>query len=77
MNAAIKLEPIASKNAYEENVPPFLRKNLLYLKDKRNKQNPLYDCYLDEATSSINICEIENLISKEVADYLRNKFLKR
>lgn len=37
----------------------------------------MFDCYLDEANSSINACEIENLISKEQAEYLRNKYLNR
>ena len=44
---------------------------------KRNRNNYLFDCYLDEANSSINVCEIENLITKEQADYLRNKYLRR
>jgi len=72
----IALEPILYKPAYEENLPEFLKANISFIKDKRNKNNPLFDCYLDEANSSINVCEIENLISKEQADYLRNKYLR-
>jgi len=72
----IALEPILYNPAFEENLPPFLKDNIMFIKDKRNKNNPLFDCYLDEANSSINVCEIENLISKEQADYLRNKYLR-
>jgi len=72
----IALEPILYKPAYEENLPSFLKEIIIFIKDKRNKNNPLFDCYLDEANSSINVCEIENLINKEQADYLRSKYLR-
>lgn len=45
------------------------------IKKAKKKNSSLIDCYLDEANSSINVCEIENLISKEHADYLRKKYL--
>ncbi len=73
----VKLDPILNNPAFEENLPSFLEEDIEFLKDKRNKSNPLYDCYLDETNSSINVCEVENLISKEQADYLRNKFLRK
>lgn len=72
----VKLDPIPYNPAYEENLPLFLQQDITFLKDKRNKNNPFYDCYLDETNSSINVCEVENLITKEQADYLRNKFLR-
>ncbi len=70
------LDPILYNPAYEENLPSFLQEDIDLLKDKRNRKKSLYDCYLDETNSSINVCEVENLISKEHADYLRKKFLK-
>lgn len=73
----IDLEPILFNPVYEENLPSFLKENIAFIKNNRNRKNPLFDCYLDEANSSINVCEIENLISKEQADYLRNKYLRR
>ena len=73
----IDLEPILYNSAYEENLPCFLKESSAFIKNKRNRNNPLFDCYLDEVNSSINVCEIENLISKKQADYLRNKYLKR
>ena len=54
----------------------FLKEDIKLIKDKRNKNNPLFDCYLQQANSDVNVCEIENLISKEQADYLRNKYLR-
>ena len=72
----INLEPVLYNSVYEENIPSFLKENIAFIKNKRNWKNPLFDCYLDEANSSINVCEIENLISREQADYLRNKYLR-
>lgn len=73
----INLEPVLYNSVYEENIPSFLKENIAFIKNKRNWNNPLFDCYLDEANSSINVCELENLISREQADYLRNKYLRR
>ena len=76
INDLVSLDPILYNPSYEENLPEFLMKDIKFIKDKRNKNNSLFDCYLDETTSSINVCEIENLISKEQANYLRNKYLR-
>ena len=70
----IDLEPILFNPAYEDNLPFFLKENITFIKDKRNRNNPLFDCYLDEVNSNVNVCEIENLITKEQADYLRKKY---
>lgn len=72
----ISLEPILYNPMYEDNIPDFLKKDILFLKNKKNKKDPLLDCYMDEANSSINVCLVENIISKDQADYLRNKYLK-
>ena len=58
---------------YEKNIPCFLAESIKNL-ENANKSS-LLDCYLDEVNSSINVCEVENLISKEQADYLRKKYL--
>ncbi len=76
INELVSLEPVLYNPSYEENLPEFLLEDIKFIKNKKNKNNPLYDCYLDETNSSINVCEIENLISKEQADYLRNKYLR-
>lgn len=71
----LKLDPIEYNPAFEKNLPEFLQVDIDFLKDKRHKNCSLMDCYLDETNSSINICEVENIISKEQADYLRKRFL--
>ena len=76
INELVSLEPVLYNPSYEENLPEFLLDDIKFIKNKKNKNNPLYDCYLDETNSSINVCEIENLISKEQAVYLRNKYLR-
>ena len=76
INELVSLEPVLYNPSYEENLPEFLLEDIKFIKNKKNKNNPLYDCYLDETKSSINVCEIENLISKEQAVYLRNKYLR-
>ena len=60
---------------YDKNIPVFLVESIDNIKKAKKKKSSLIDCYLDETNSSINVCEIENLISKEQADYLRKKYL--
>lgn len=76
INDLVTLDPILYNEAYEKNLPEFLLKDIKIIKDRRNINKPLFDCYLDETISSINVAEVENLISKEQADYLRNKYLR-
>ena len=61
--------------AYDKNIPAFLAESIDNIKKAKKKKSSLLDSYLDETNSSINVCEIENLISKEQADYLRKKYL--
>ena len=60
---------------YEKNIPAFLAESIKNMKKAKRNKTSLFDCYLDEINSSINVCEVENLISKEQADYLRKKYL--
>ena len=60
---------------YEKNIPGFLAESIKNMKKAKRNKTTLFDCYLDEINSSINVCEVENLISKEQADYLRKKYL--
>lgn len=61
---------------YEENLPLFLDEGIRKLKKYKKKKNYMYDMFLDEVNSSINVSEVENLISKEQASYLRKKYLE-
>lgn len=45
------------------------------LRKIKGKKCSVRDCYLDETNSSINVCEVENIITKEHANYLRRKYL--
>lgn len=71
----LNLEQELYNPSYDRNIPEFLEESIEKLKKARRRNSSLLDCYLDETNSSINVCEIENLISKEQADYLRRKYL--
>lgn len=74
INDLINLEPVLYKPAYEQNLPIFLQESIDNIK-RKNKKNPFYDCYIEELRSNINVCKVEDLISKDHADYLRKKYL--
>ena len=59
-----------------EYIDYLLNEGILNLKKTKKSNKIKYDLYLNEVNSSINVCEIENLISKEQADYLRIKYLE-
>lgn len=66
----LKLEREEAKSC----LPPFLLDSITdYRKSIRN-ESTLQDCYLDQLNSSINVAEVENLISKELADRLRKRY---
>lgn len=72
----LSLDQSRFNKAYEMNLPTFLDEGIKNLKRSAKKDNGTYDLYLSEVNSSINVCEIENLISKEQANYLREKYLE-
>ena len=58
-------------------LPPFLYDSIKdYRKSIRN-DSTLIDCYSDQLNSSINVAEVEHLISKEQADRLRKRYFER
>ena len=75
IEALLNLEQELYNPGYDKNIPIFLAESINNIKKAKKKKSSLIDCYLDEAKSSINVCEVENLISKEQADYLRKKYL--
>jgi len=60
---------------YETNLPKFLMHSITNLKKGLRTNSSILDCYLDETNSSINVAEVEHLITKEQANYLRRKYL--
>ena len=70
----VKLEPLPYCPNYEIDLPDFLKESIAKVK-KANRRSLLFDCYLDELNSSINVSEVEKIISHEQANYLRNRYL--
>ena len=54
--------------------PPFLRDSIMEYRKAIRKDSTLIDCYSDQLNSSINVAEVENLISHEVASRLRKRY---
>lgn len=70
-----------SQEYLECGLPPYLKKQVLNMKDvweaiDNDKDFPHKDAYYDELQSSINVAEVEEEISKEQAHYLRVKYLR-
>lgn len=64
------------ERSYEYGLPAYLQHDLDAYKDGVKSKSPLLDCLWGELYSSINIAEInDGIISKEHADYLREKYL--
>ena len=55
-------------------LPPFLLDSINDYRKAVRKDSTLIDCYSDQLNSSINVAEVEHLISKEQADRLRNRY---
>ena len=63
------------KKYWESNLPPFLQHDIDALLEGKKKQVLYVDCLLDEVYGSINSAYYDGSISKEQADYLRQKYL--
>ena len=72
----LSLEKTPYNKAYEENLPKFLTDGIKHLKREKRKEIGFYDCYWCEVSSSINVCEVEHMISHDQAQYLRDKYLE-
>ena len=55
-------------------LPPFLMDSISEYRKALRKDSTLVDCYSDQLNSSINVAEVEHLISKEQADRLRARY---
>ena len=58
---------------YEYGLPKYLEDDLMMVKTY-SWNDSLFDCYLDELYGSINSAYTDDRISKDCADYLRNKY---
>ena len=66
----LSLEREESKNL----LPGFLFDSIKEYRKAIRKDSFLIDCYSDQLNSSINVAEVEHLISKEQADRLRARY---
>ena len=55
-------------------LPSFLIEAINDYRKAIRKDSTLIDCYSDQLNSSINVAEVEGLISKEQADRLRRRY---
>ena len=55
-------------------LPAFLLDSINEYRKAVRKGSTLIDCYSDQLNSSINVAEVEHLISKEQADRLRTRY---
>ena len=58
-------------------LPGFLLDSINEYRKAIRKDSTLLDCYSDQLNSSINVAEVENLISKEQANRLRLRYFGR
>ena len=58
-------------------LPGFLLDSIKEYRKAIRKDSTLIDCYSDQLNSSINVAEVENLISKEQANRLRLRYFGR
>ena len=58
-------------------LPGFLLDSINDYRKAIRKDSTLLDCYSDQLNSNINIAEVENLISKEQANRLRERYFWR
>lgn len=58
-------------------LPEFLLDSINEYRKAIRKNSTLIDCHSDQLNSSINVAEVENLISKEQANRLRKRYFRR
>ena len=57
-------------------LPEFLNDSIDDYRKAVRKRTTLIDCYSDQLNSSINVAEVESLISKETAQRLRKRYFE-
>lgn len=59
----------------EEKLPAYLVHDIEEWKNKTEKNRHIWDCLWGELYGNINSAQWDNVITKEQADYLRDKYL--
>ena len=78
-NLNVSIEDLLSLEREEAKtlLPGFLLDSINEYRKAIRKDSTLIDCYSDQLNSSINVAEVENLISKEQANRLRLRYFGR
>ncbi|CAM3107627.1 hypothetical protein STFE110948_02440 [Streptobacillus felis] len=63
------------ENFDERTLPRYLKNDIDAWVNKNESNRHIWDCLWGELYGSINSAQHDFVISKEVADYLRNKYL--
>ena len=74
----IKIEKLLELEPEEATtvLPEFLNDSIDDYRKAVRKRTTLIDCYSDQLNSSINVAEVESLISKETAQRLRKRYFE-
>lgn len=72
----VSIEDLLSLEAEEAKtvLPAFLSDSIREYRKAIRKDSSLIDCYSDQLNSSINVAEVEHLISAEAANRLRTRY---
>ncbi len=75
----ISIEELLSLEKEESKtlLPLFLYDAISEYRKSIRENSSLLDCYSDQLNSSINVAEVEHLISKEQAERLRTRYFRR
>ena len=74
LNVKIEVLLLLEREESKTLLPQFLVDSITDYRKAIRKESTLVDCYSDQLNSSINVAEVENLISKEQASRLRARY---
>lgn len=76
LNVKIEVLLLLEREESKTLLPQFLLDSISDYRKAIRKESTLVDCYSDQLNSSINVAEVEKLISKELADRLRSRYFR-
>ena len=76
LNVKIEVLLLLEREESKTLLPQFLLDSISEYRKVIRKESTLVDCYSDQLNSSINVAEVEKLISKELADRLRSRYFR-
>lgn len=76
LNVSIEFLLSLEREEAKSLLPKFLLDSINDYRKAIRKDSTLIDCYSNQLNSSINVAEVEHLISKELADRLRKRYFE-